>query len=167
MKIVFENEGIYSNDPNDPGGETFLGISRHYFPNWEGWKLIDTGNFYTLTIKEVKNSKIYPYVLEFYFNNFWKKLHMDDIPDSIKEIYFDSAINMGIKRAIKILQMSIDTLPDGIIGPITLKTLKVANEKLLYERFKINRIGYYAKICNENRKLEKFLLGWINRTLRF
>src|SRR2546426_796362 len=34
-------EGGYANDPRDPGGETYKGISRVFWPNWSGWPLID------------------------------------------------------------------------------------------------------------------------------
>ena len=34
-------EGLYSYDPNDPGGETWCGVSRVNNPNWSGWAIID------------------------------------------------------------------------------------------------------------------------------
>ncbi len=40
-KKVLNNEGIYSNDPDDAGGETYKGISRKANPNWDGWISID------------------------------------------------------------------------------------------------------------------------------
>lgn len=33
-------EGGYVNDPDDSGGETFLGISRVNNKSWKGWKLL-------------------------------------------------------------------------------------------------------------------------------
>ena len=34
-------EGGYANDPQDVGGETFMGVSRVYNPGWYGWTIID------------------------------------------------------------------------------------------------------------------------------
>ena len=30
------HEGGYSVDPGDSGGETYMGISRHHWPDWAG-----------------------------------------------------------------------------------------------------------------------------------
>ena len=40
-KLIF-TEGGYVNDPDDAGGETYLGISRKHNPKWDGWKKIDS-----------------------------------------------------------------------------------------------------------------------------
>ena len=34
-------EGLYSNDPDDPGGETVHGIARVFWPRWSGWSIVD------------------------------------------------------------------------------------------------------------------------------
>ncbi len=53
---TLEFEGGYANDPADSGGETFRGISRRNWPQWEGWPLIDQakvkGNKTAKTINE-------------------------------------------------------------------------------------------------------------------
>ena len=41
LPIVTKNEGLYDNDPDDPGGETCWGLTRRDEPQWEGWPLID------------------------------------------------------------------------------------------------------------------------------
>jgi hypothetical protein len=40
--ILHKNEGYYSNDPLDSGGETWEGISRKNNPSWSGWPIIDS-----------------------------------------------------------------------------------------------------------------------------
>ena len=34
-------EGLYSNDPDDPGGETVYGVARVFWPKWSGWSIVD------------------------------------------------------------------------------------------------------------------------------
>ena len=41
FKKVILVEGGYVNDPDDAGGETYLGISRRYNPNSKIWNIID------------------------------------------------------------------------------------------------------------------------------
>lgn len=167
MPIVFHYEGIYSNNPNDPGGETFLGISRHYFPNWTGWKILDKINksqIYNWKINDIPK-ELMNEVYKFYYENFYLKLHLDKLPKIIRKSVFDSSINIGKRNTIRFLQRVVGVTDDGIIGPITLKALNSIDPKLLLANFKLERIKYYTKICYKNRNLEKFLLGWINRTL--
>ena len=38
---TMSEEGGYNFDRMDPGGETYMGISRVYWPSWEGWVIID------------------------------------------------------------------------------------------------------------------------------
>ena len=38
---ILQNEGRYSSDPNDPGGETYKGVSRCSWNSWKGWPYID------------------------------------------------------------------------------------------------------------------------------
>ena len=38
---VIKIEGGYVNDPDDAGGETYMGISRKFNPNAKFWKVID------------------------------------------------------------------------------------------------------------------------------
>ena len=159
MDILIQNEGLYSNDPDDNGGETFVGISKKFFPNWKGWKRnIDLSK---ITRENLKDTEIYKDILDFYYKNFWEPLKLNSLPKEIRIYLFDMAVNMGLKTAIKILQRTIGTKPDGIIGPVT---ISVANNfDCLFPNLKLNRIKYYVDLTNKNKKYKKFLLGWINR----
>lgn len=95
------NEGGYVNDPTDSGGETYCGISRKNFPNWQGWKIVDGYKPITKgdTIKDV--------ILEglkksFYKNNFWDKCKLDfeDNQELANNIY-DTAVLEGVSFALK------------------------------------------------------------------
>ena len=33
---TMQSEGGYVNNPKDPGGETYMGISRNNYPHWQG-----------------------------------------------------------------------------------------------------------------------------------
>lgn len=38
---TMQHEGEYANVVGDKGGETYMGISRVYWPSWAGWPVID------------------------------------------------------------------------------------------------------------------------------
>jgi len=56
--------------------------------------------------------------------------------------------------------------PDGKLGPKTLAALNEADEALFIARYALAKIARYAELVRRDRSQAKFLLGWINRTLK-
>lgn len=145
-------EGGYVNDSDDPGGETNMGISKSQYSN------IDIKN---LTKKEAK---------KIYYADYWIKSNCQNLPGKIGIIVFDTAVNMGVRIATRMLQKAINRyskeiiVVDGMIGPKTIEALKTIKDfDLLVYKFLMYRFTRYATIA-EGRK-EKFLRGWILRTV--
>jgi len=120
INIVLQTEGGYTNDANDAGGETYMGISRKFWPNWSGWVIVDickkdSKNF----PKNLKsNTTLTDLVIGLYKNNFWNNIGGDGISDqTIANLLIDSAVNEGIKPAIKRAQSIVGLNQTGIITP--------------------------------------------------
>jgi len=118
LRFVLRWEGGYTNDPHDPGGETNLGISRRAYP--------------TLDIKSLTEQD----AMAIYHRDYWIKAGCDDLPCPMDWVVFDTAVNMGVKKAKVILQESTD-----------------------WRDYLLNRIGYYSKMDR------RYLAGWINRVI--
>ena len=86
LKFVLKWEGGYSNDPQDPGGETKWGISKRYHPN------LDIKN---LTAEQAA---------EIYYNEYWTANGCGDIPYPMCVVVLDTAVNMGGSRALSFLE---------------------------------------------------------------
>lgn len=101
-------EGGYINDPNDKGGETFLGISRKNNPNWNGWKIIDEEKkkgLYGLNVRLKTNHTLIKYAKKLYKERYWDVLYLDDITnEKIAYQLFDTCVNCGKKNAILFAQ---------------------------------------------------------------
>lgn len=117
-KKTVANEGYLSNHKDDKGGMTWKGIARNIHPNWEGWKEIDKILGNSGKVVDVKvNGYIEKLVQEFYFREFWLKLRCQEIIVPIKRNkLFDTAVNMGIKNAVKIMQRSMLVEDNGILN---------------------------------------------------
>jgi lysozyme family protein len=153
--IVMKYEGGYVNHPNDPGGETYKGISRVAHPDWEGWEYIDQ-----------KKSVPEQVVMDFYYRRFWVPLRCDEMPTPVGEYLFDFAVNVGHKRAIMSVQKALKVVVDGILGPVTMGAIKKADPVMLMYKLLAERIDYYTTITLRNRRqFEVFYLGWIRRTI--
>jgi len=142
------NEGGYVNDPDDRGGETKYGISKKQYPDLD---------IKSLTIDEAK---------EIYKRDYWDKVSADDIEDEhIAFELFDTAVNMGVRTATKLIQLSCEAHPDGIMGANTLNKINSSNKELILTKFKLAKVARYAYLCKKRPENKKYLFGWINRTL--
>jgi len=178
------HEGGYVWDPDDPGGETFRGIAREYWPKWRGWQVIDaakTGVEWRRGVEE--DPQLFNLVKSFYRERFWEPIQGDRIQDGAQEIaeeLFDCAVNPGVQRAAEMLQAALnllnrggalydDLVVDGIIGPQTLGALEAFLRhdppEVLLTAFKILRGYYFLERARQNERKEKFVRGWLRRTM--
>ena len=148
IEVVLHHEGGYVNDPQDPGGETNFGIAKRIHPD------VDIKNLTKEGAKEI------------YYQDYWMKNRVPQLPDNLKHIYFDMCVNQGRGRAVKILQRAANAKGanlkvDGGLGPKTIGALK--NVEL--DRVRAYRIKYYADLVTRKPDLEKFYFGWFRRGL--
>ena len=100
------NEGSYVNDPHDPGGETNFGVSKRSYPGED---------IAGMTIDRAKT---------LYLRDFWGPAGCDAMPDAAKFQVFDTAVNSGVRRAVCLVQQTVDATVDGILGPATLQSVQ-------------------------------------------
>lgn len=177
-------EGIYSNDPKDHGGETYKGIARNFYPHWKGWVLVDSAklqpNFFDSL---ANNAPLQLLVAEFYRIEYWNKISGDKlIYQNIANELLECSINMGIAAAVRIFQKSLNLLfdaklkEDGDLGPITLKAYTLIFTLTHVCPYNLNRALLAAMLClrgqryvyiaDQDENQRGFFRGWINRMLR-
>jgi lysozyme family protein len=147
IQFVLDYEGGYSNDSSDPGGETNFGISKRAYP------ALDILN---LTLDEAK---------AIYRRDYWQPCHCDDLPKPLAIAVFDTAVNQGVGRAIRLLQKAMGVKDDGDIGPVTLEAMQKAT---IYtaKRFLAHRLIAYHQTMKDNPKLEVYALNWFFRVVK-
>lgn len=102
-------EGGYVNDPDDTGGETYLGISRKNNKSWSGWNIIDSikkqYGTKNITSRLKTNKSLTNNAKDLYKKKYWDVMELDDIPNqNIAHQLFDTAVNCGVSTAISIAQ---------------------------------------------------------------
>jgi lysozyme family protein len=132
--VVFDRvigiESGYSNNPNDPGGETKYGISKRSYPN------LDIKN---LTREQAK---------EIYLHDFWNYLEMDSLPQSVVYQLFDFAINSGISTSIRYFQRALGVADDGHFGPISRMASRKTNECDMILNLNAERLDFMTRLSN-------------------
>jgi lysozyme family protein len=173
FQITMGNEGGYADNPADPGGETWKGIARHYWPAWSGWAIVDKikatnpPNINTALNAEAELQQL---VLAFYKQHFWDTEMLDEINDQqTANQLFDSAVNMGTGVASRFLQQGIDTLKpgvvtvDGVVGPATIAAANALPAKELYNAICNLRRQRYMQIIAQNPREVMFEHSWMSR----
>jgi lysozyme family protein len=169
-------EGGYSDTKGDRGGETYKGITRKNFPDWDGWSIIDKHK--PLNNNDIIHDAVLDLqVKDFYNKNFWTAYKLDQIDTMIaglSEKLFDCIVNMGPSRPVKFLQSTINLLNkdqadiavDGGIGPGTIKALQdcVKNNpaKRILTVFAIYQGSFYKDLMEKDPSQRKFV-GWFDR----
>ncbi|MDP2751757.1 MAG: glycosyl hydrolase 108 family protein [Rhodocyclaceae bacterium] len=151
------NEGGYrlTHISGDRGGQTYAGIARNAWAKWEGWSAIDRG--------ETPSADL---VRSFYREHFWSALQGDALVSApVAQTLFDFAVNAGVRTAVILAQTVVGVTPDGNLGPKTLVALNAADAEKFILAYALAKIARYAQIVTKDRSQQKFLLGWVNRTL--
>jgi lysozyme family protein len=177
---TMSHEGGYVHDPNDAGGETYKGIARVYNGSWDGWDVIDA-NKGECDFPECLDDiySLQTNVHEFYKENYWDVNRLDDVSDQdVAEEMFDTGVNMGVGRAAKFLQKSLNYLNrngslydeltvDGAIGPASLSALNIVlndgDEKVLLTMMNVLQGQHYMNYMDNSPSQKKYARGWMKR----
>ena len=92
LPFILRFEGGYSNDPTDPGGKTYRGITYKNFPNWIGWETI---NKLDLQHNQIVDS-LEPLVHTFYWNLFTGYGYHNFANSKLALVVFDYRVNGGM-----------------------------------------------------------------------
>ena len=171
---VMANEGGYNNDPADSGGETYKGISRVHWPDWDGWRYVDGvkcritpqphygTSAYTnwaryLDSKLASLYSLQQMVLEFYRSRFWKRLAEIDSQDVATWVY-DKDVNTG-SLGSRWLQAAANVPEDGIIGTKTIRAVNNLDPAPLLDRMKDLATAFYLHEAQKPGK-SRYWHGW-------
>lgn len=181
FEITSAHEGGYANDPVDRGGETYRGIARVHHPDWAGWRRVDAKRGKAGFPGSLdRDSALQEDVKAFYKAVFWDRFGGDELPDqAVANELYDTAVNMGVRRAVRFLQSSLnllnrdqrdyeDLIVDGWFGGKTLDALakllkKDRNSDALVKMMNIQQGARYVEIMAGDPSQERFARGWIKR----
>jgi lysozyme family protein len=155
--IVIGEEGGFSDEPEDPGnwtsgtvGEGILrgtkfGVSAAAYP------AVDIGS---LTLADAQ---------AIYRRDYWQRIAGDALAPRLALLVFDAAVNNGVERAVRWLQVAAGSEVDGELGPHTLRQVNAASNPAELDRlcaeFQARRLDFMAGLST----WRSFGLGWSRR----
>lgn len=146
---VLKSEGGFVNHPNDPGGMTNLGCTKAVWEEWCGHPVTEKA------MRSLTPADVAP----LYKRKYWDKVKADSLPEGVDYCVFDTAINSGPGRAIKLLQGVVGVDQDGDIGPKTLGAVKAFDPKELIQDYSKRRLSFMMDLP----AWQHFGKGWTNR----
>lgn len=156
-------EGGYANDPRDNGKETYCGISRRFHPTLPIWAILDRKPH------PIKTNTIFPTlenrVRAFFIREYWQKLYLDYIKQSLANQLFDFAVNSGKGRAVKELQTALNSsgerlIVDGLIGQKTLTAISRHDSDTLAKNLHARRTLFLKEVA---KKQPHYANNWNRR----
>lgn len=173
IEAILLEEGGYTNDPVDPGGETNWGITAR----------VARANGYTGPMRELPRTMAVMIYRKVYWMTTGYAL-VDAVSHAIAGELLDSGVNMGIGTATKFLQRPLnafnsggalyrDVTVDGDCGPATVGALKVflavrgkEGEHVLLEAMNGLQCARYVELAEGNPAMEKYAYGWVRNRVK-
>lgn len=161
IALMLLMEGGEANVQGDPGGHTKYGITQATLN-----ALLRTGKYLFLPANVAGltpggATQIYQLVQ-------WATIRGDELPPTLAPLVLNAAVNMGEPRAIMLLQETVGSPADGVIGPATLYAIRIWHTRYqpgqtLAEEYAAHVACRYAQL---NASLSQFELGWFRRLFR-
>ena len=120
--LLIGNEGGYSNDPKDPGGETMWGVARAW--GYQG------------AMRDLPRATAKRICKQIY----WDPLHCDEFDPRVAFQILDANYNGG--HAVLWMQQAAGVHADGKLGPATLAAVKAMDARAFVMLFLSYRIPY-------------------------
>jgi len=171
FKYILSLEGWYANVEHDKGKETYAGISRFYYPFWQGWQYLDKYKWQHGG-KIAWNTHIPDKMLDFYVQDFyldiWVKEKWYDLNDQkVTNHTIDLRINGTpgvriIKRTLNDLGWKLNV--NNNMDSLTISYINKSNKYVYLRKLKQRREVFYYNIVKRDSTQKKFLSNWLSRS---
>lgn len=169
LSRTLHHEGGFIDDPDDPGGATYRGVSLRFLrsigEDIDGDGDVDYDDIVALTRAEPDR------IAEIYREWFWEKNRLDELHSELIAVKaFDMCVNLGGPQAWKLIQRAARSTGghltvDGIVGPKTIAAVNsvTSTDYRLLAMIRRQQADFYGRLIRSRPRLAKFELGWLRR----
>lgn len=154
LPFILRWEGGYVNHPADPGGATNQGVTQKVYAQWRERQGLPLRHVRLIEEAEVQ---------AVYETGYWLPPRCDLLRRQLDLVQFDTAVNMGVGRAVRLLQAAIGCAVDGQFGSQTRHAAAECELAATITSYCGAREAYYRRLVERRPGLAVFLKGWLNR----
>ncbi len=154
LPFVLRWEGGFIDHPADPGGRTNKGVTQCTYDQWRLRQGLAPRDVKLIEDAEVER---------IYESGYWFPPRCDLLARSLDLVQFDTAVNMGPGRAVRMLQAAVGAGVDGDFGPETQRRVAASDVGATIDNYCNAREAYYRGLVQRRPELGVFLKGWLNR----
>lgn len=151
---LWEGWHEFSNNPHDPGGATYSGVTQRAYDGYRNLKKLPIQSVRRMADDECK---------DIYRTQYWAAARGADLPAGLDLCQYDEAVNSGPLEAAKLLQQALGVNADGMIGLETMNALHNAvlggNGVALIKRVCAARLSFWHRL----KTWVYFGVGWNRR----
>ncbi|MER9306594.1 glycosyl hydrolase 108 family protein [Mesorhizobium sp. M0496] len=149
LALVLKSEGLWSDNPADPGGATMKGVTLANFRRY-----VKAGAT-KADLRKISDDQVATVFRRFY----WDAVLGAELSDGVDHAVFDFAVNSGPGRAAKYLQAAVGVAQDGRIGPATLAAVKAKPAGVVIDALCDARLAFLKRLPTWTT----FGRGWSDR----
>lgn len=165
VSIVQREEGGLADIPGDSGGLTNYGITQHTYDTYRS-----RNGLVAQSVRFIQQHEV-----EEVYDVWWKVAQVDLLSWPISLVHFDHAFNAfdafngNPRNVARLLQRALNVDDDGVLGPISLAAINLANRSiysatLVAERYLLERVFFYDTLDEHDPIKTKFLTEfWLKR----
>lgn len=160
LLVTLINEGGWSDDPDDRGGQTNQGVTQLTYDLYR-----DRTRQGRQTVRSITRAEI----LNLYYTMYWLPAGCQHLPAELAADVFDAAVHSGPTQAVKWLQKTVGAKADGMFGADTLLAVNRflatdgwRNLDAAYNKIRAEFLEHFAKRPGQG----KWLKGFRNRMRR-
>jgi len=154
LPFVLRWEGGFVDHPADPGGRTNKGVTQRTYDQWRLRQGLPRRDVRFIEDDEVER---------IYEAGYWFPPRCDLLARQLDLVQFDTAVNMGPGRAVRMLQAAVGADVDGDFGPETARRVAASDVGETLRVYCERRESYYRELVQRRPELGVFLRGWLNR----
>lgn len=154
LPFVLRWEGGYVDHPNDPGGATNRGITQTTYDAWR-----ERQGLAPRSVRELQEDEM----RAIYAGGYWTPARCDTLAAPLELVHFDTAVNMGPRRAVRMLQRVLGCEVDGEFGSETMREAQRCECRSTVAAYCDAREAHYRTAVEEKPQLAVFMKGWMNR----
>jgi lysozyme family protein len=154
LPFVLRWEGGYVNHPADPGGATNKGVIQRVYDDWRKRQGLPVRD-----VRQLEDAEMHT----IYEADYWLPPRCDLLQRQLDLVQFDTGVNMGVGRAVRMLQGALGCDVDGDFGPATRRAVEACSLGATIIAYCDAREAYYRRLAEQKPELQVFLNGWLNR----